>query len=104
MNTASGFKFSHYHILHIRTQATSCLHKCPRPRLFFYISPVDSKFLEHLQLTKYQTVLGDRSIAMTSTTTQSSIHPLLTHLSNLQNALETVILDHQNLLFQLSLN
>jgi len=41
---------------------------------------------------------------MTSTPTQSSIRPLLTHLSNLQNALETVTLDHQNLLFQLSLN
>jgi len=41
---------------------------------------------------------------MTSTPTQSSINPLLTHLSNLQNALETVRLDHKNLLFQLSLN
>ena len=41
---------------------------------------------------------------MTNSSTQSSVHPLLTHLSNLQNALETVTLDHQNLLFQLSLN
>jgi len=41
---------------------------------------------------------------MTSVPTQSSIHPLLTQLSSLQNALETVTLDQKNLLFQLSLN
>ena len=41
---------------------------------------------------------------MTGTPTQSSTTPLLAHLSNLQNALETVTLDHKNLLFQLSLN